>query len=222
MARKDLIQVRRDTAANWVSVNPTLDAGEIGLESDTNLFKIGTGSTEWIFLSYANDKPGLVLVKTQTIGSSVSSVTVTNAFSSAYDQYLITVSGGSCSANSALAITIGPVSNSNHWYNATYYHFADGGYPSSLGIAGSSNIAFVGSANTTSLSASINVNNPFLTSQTFVSGTFAILTIPPSPYDASGTFNGFVSTTLSYTGFTISPMVGFISGGTIRVYGYRK
>lgn len=222
MARKDLIQLRRDTAANWVSANPTLDAGEVGLESDTNLFKIGTGSTEWVFLNYANDTPGLVLVKTQTIGSSVSSVTVTNAFSSAYDQYLITVSGGSCSVSSGLAITIGPVSNSNHWFNATYYFFTSSGYPTSLGIAASSKIQFIGTANSTSLSASINVNNPFLTSQTFVSGTFAILANPPSPYDASGTFNGFVSTTLSYTDFTISPMVGVISGGTIRVYGYRR
>ena len=53
MPRNALVQVRRDTAANWVSVNPTLAAGEIGYESDTNLFKIGTGSTEWIFLNYA-------------------------------------------------------------------------------------------------------------------------------------------------------------------------
>jgi hypothetical protein len=47
MARNQLIRVRRDTAANWTSVNPTLAAGEIGFETDTNKFKIGDGSTEW-------------------------------------------------------------------------------------------------------------------------------------------------------------------------------
>ena len=35
---------RRDTAANWTSVNPVLLAGEIGIETDTYKFKIGNGS----------------------------------------------------------------------------------------------------------------------------------------------------------------------------------
>jgi hypothetical protein len=46
------IQLRRDTAANWTSTNPTLAAGEIGFETDTNKFKIGDGSTAWISLAY--------------------------------------------------------------------------------------------------------------------------------------------------------------------------
>ena len=41
MPRNDLIQLRSDTAANWVSVNPTLAVGEIGFETDTGKFKIG-------------------------------------------------------------------------------------------------------------------------------------------------------------------------------------
>ena len=53
MARNALIQVRRDTAANWTSVNPTLAAGEMGFETDTGKFKIGTGSTAWNALPYA-------------------------------------------------------------------------------------------------------------------------------------------------------------------------
>ncbi len=48
------IQVRRGTAADWTSVNPVLAAGEMGVESDTNLFKFGNGSTAWASLSYAN------------------------------------------------------------------------------------------------------------------------------------------------------------------------
>ena len=43
---------RRDTAANWTSVNPTLLAGEIGIESDTNKWKVGTGSAAWTALAY--------------------------------------------------------------------------------------------------------------------------------------------------------------------------
>ena len=46
-------QLRNDTAENWTSTNPTLLAGEIGIESDTKKFKFGDGSTEWKLLSYA-------------------------------------------------------------------------------------------------------------------------------------------------------------------------
>tara|TARA_A100001015_G_C14824168_1_gene645994 strand:- start:18 stop:983 length:966 start_codon:yes stop_codon:yes gene_type:complete len=48
------IQLRRDTAADWTSNNPTLAAGEFGWESDTNRFKIGDGSAAWNSLGYAD------------------------------------------------------------------------------------------------------------------------------------------------------------------------
>ncbi len=43
---------RRDTAANWTAQNPTLLAGEIGVESDTGYWKIGTGAAAWNSLGY--------------------------------------------------------------------------------------------------------------------------------------------------------------------------
>lgn len=46
------IQLRRDTAANWTSANPTLAAGEVGIETDTGKLKIGTGATAWNSLAY--------------------------------------------------------------------------------------------------------------------------------------------------------------------------
>ena len=46
------IQQRRDTAANWTSVNPTLADGEFGIEKDTRKFKIGDGTTAWNSLGY--------------------------------------------------------------------------------------------------------------------------------------------------------------------------
>lgn len=51
------IQTRRGTAAQWTSANPTLAAGEMGVESDTRKIKIGTGSTAWTSLAYANVVP---------------------------------------------------------------------------------------------------------------------------------------------------------------------
>jgi hypothetical protein len=46
------IQLRRDTAANWTANNPVLALAEIGLETDTNSFKVGDGVTAWSTLSY--------------------------------------------------------------------------------------------------------------------------------------------------------------------------
>ena len=46
------IQLRRDTAANWTSTDPTLAQAEIGFETDTGNLKIGDGSTAWSSLAY--------------------------------------------------------------------------------------------------------------------------------------------------------------------------
>jgi hypothetical protein len=54
----DLIQIRRDTAANWTSANPTLAQGELGLETDTSKIKAGDGSTAWTSLGYLIDTGG--------------------------------------------------------------------------------------------------------------------------------------------------------------------
>jgi hypothetical protein len=64
MAVVTAIQIRRGTAAQWTSANPTLAAGEQGYESDTNKIKIGNGSTAWNSLDYQGD---VTLNGTQTL-----------------------------------------------------------------------------------------------------------------------------------------------------------
>jgi hypothetical protein len=46
------IQIRRGTAAQWTSANPTLASGEWGYETDTKKGKIGDGTTAWNSLAY--------------------------------------------------------------------------------------------------------------------------------------------------------------------------
>lgn len=46
------ITVRKGTAAQWTSANPTLLAGEFGYETDTDQMKIGDGTTAWTLLDY--------------------------------------------------------------------------------------------------------------------------------------------------------------------------
>ena len=47
------LQLRRGIADDWFDANPTLAAGEIGIETDTNTFKFGDGDTAWNDLEYA-------------------------------------------------------------------------------------------------------------------------------------------------------------------------
>ena len=49
-------QFRRDVATAWASVNPVLLDGEMGIESDTDKFKIGDGTTPWNGLPYGGIK----------------------------------------------------------------------------------------------------------------------------------------------------------------------
>jgi hypothetical protein len=48
---------RRGTAAEWTTANPILADGELGIETDTSLMKIGDGVTAWSALPYANRGP---------------------------------------------------------------------------------------------------------------------------------------------------------------------
>ena len=47
-----LIQFRRDTSTAWAVANPVLASGEMGIETNTDQFKIGDGATPWNDLPY--------------------------------------------------------------------------------------------------------------------------------------------------------------------------
>ena len=49
-----VIQFRHGLAALWTQTNPILADGEIGVETDTELFKVGNGVTHWNEKTYAN------------------------------------------------------------------------------------------------------------------------------------------------------------------------
>ena len=56
MAQRELVgrfQQRHDTSTNWKSHNPVLLVGEIGVETDAGLIKIGNGTNHWNELGYA-------------------------------------------------------------------------------------------------------------------------------------------------------------------------
>jgi hypothetical protein len=58
------IQIRRDTASNWTSTNPTLASGEIGFDTTNNQMKIGNGSSNWAALPYASGGASVEIAQT--------------------------------------------------------------------------------------------------------------------------------------------------------------
>lgn len=48
------IQMRRGTTGQWSAANPTMAAGEVGVDTTLTKFKVGNGSTAWNSLPYAN------------------------------------------------------------------------------------------------------------------------------------------------------------------------
>jgi len=58
MSTPAILRHRRDTAANWTSNNPVIEAGQLGYETDTLKFKLGDGTTAWSSLSYASGGTG--------------------------------------------------------------------------------------------------------------------------------------------------------------------
>jgi hypothetical protein len=83
------IQVRRGTAAQWTSANPTLASGEWGFESDTGKVKIGDGTTAW------NSEPyvGAGTVTSITAGTGLSGGTITGSGTIAIDSSVVTLTG---------------------------------------------------------------------------------------------------------------------------------
>ena len=57
------VQFRRGNASDWTTANPVLAAGELGVELDTNRYKIGNGTSTWGALPYASS-PALVTYAT--------------------------------------------------------------------------------------------------------------------------------------------------------------
>lgn len=98
MAVVTQIQVRRGTAAQWTSANPTLAAGEWGLETDTLKTKIGNGSTAWASLAYQ----GAGTVTSVTAGTGLSGGTITSTGTIAIDSTVATLTGSQTFTNKTL------------------------------------------------------------------------------------------------------------------------
>jgi len=148
-----------------------------------------------------------------TIGSAVSSVAITNAYSADYDAYKIIITGGVASATVDLGI-INTGSTASYLYGYMIVNYSTGVITSVNSAAGTS-IPYIGTGSTTAIRANFDVLNPFLAKPTTFNANIASVA-------NGGSSNGLHNVSTSYTGFTITPSSGTLTGGTIRIYGYNN
>lgn len=202
------------TGASWVSTGLTAGTTTANygwpIPASGSIASLGTA----IDTTVAGLGSGFTLVKSQTVGSAVSSVVVTDAFNSSYDNYRIVFSGGTASNSPATDVFMKFGSTTTGYgHMLFYYGYAGGsGY---LANANDSSFPYFMVATSNGYASVIDVLTPYAAKNTFVShigGT-----------NGTGRYGGgYINNTTSYTEFTLTPAAGTLTGGTVKVYGYQN
>ena len=178
----------------------TFTTGEVLTASDTNTYLANSG---------------LVYVTSATVGTGVSSVTVTGAFNSTYDNYRIIYSGGVLSTGDTLSLKMGTTATSGHYGVYLYANYVTG---TPLAATNNNNAlwSWVGGAGPDNAVLMCDLYSPNLAKTTRInSGVIHYVS-------NFGTYTGVETSTTQHTSFQIIPASGTLTGGTITVYGYRK
>lgn len=177
----------------------TFSTGEVLTASDTNTYLANAG---------------LVYVTSTAVGSGVSSVTVSNCFSSTYDNYKVIWSGGNFSAGNDGYLQLGS-STASYAYQIVYANFGAGAV-STYGDAAGANFRYVTEGDANVAGTNLELIGPNLAKYT------ACYSVGIGSGVAYMTLIGIHKVATAYTSFTVGPLAGTMSGGTITVYGYRK
>jgi hypothetical protein len=179
----------------------TFTTGEVLTAADTNTYLANSG---------------LVYVSSSTVGTAVSSHVVSNCFSSTYNNYQIIWSGGTQSNRTAITFQLGA---SVTGYNGVLI-YAPPSAPTVLGApdVNSSSFTYAGGGDSSASNCNIQLLNPFIAQFTTISASVVYGTSS----GVCGTYQGRHDVATSYSGFTIAPATGTMTGGTVTVYGYRK
>jgi len=175
---------------------------------------VRTALNAWTVTPDSGPLSGMTLVSSTTIGSTVSSVAVSGAFSASYDVYKIVVANTVTSATANIRLTLGSTST-GYYYTTVASLFSGGTYSTQNAAANTSFITVIGSVASSNVSSSLEVISPFLAAKTFVNSNYVNV-----DGGAAGMVAGYLNDTTSYTAFTLTPSTGTLTGGTIRVYGY--
>jgi hypothetical protein len=175
-----------------------------------------TVSGQILTSAYVNNNinSGLTYITSATIGTAVSTATVSGAFSADYDNYRVIISNVTCTGNQpGFRLQLGAAATG--YYNGGFEISYSGG---SLNAAVATNTTswYIGNfGNANSMSSTVEILRPFATQNSNYSATAGSV-------NWSVVQNGYLNDTTSYTALTVFASTGNITGGTIAVYGYRK
>lgn len=189
----------------------TLAEGQLCYLESTNVVQYYDGAA-WATVGPTTVSSGLTLISSTTIGSAVSTVTVSSAFSSTYDNYKIMIVGGTSSTLTGGRLSLGSTATG-------YYQGAAGAtFANSSSTFGGVNQAYWDFIlfNTNQFGTEITLWGPNLAAPTLVTCD-VIRPTTTGQYERMG---GYLNNSTSYTAFTIVPASGTLTGGTIRVYGF--
>lgn len=168
-----------------------------------------------------NASSGLVLVKAQQAGTAVSSLIVTNCFNSTFDNYFLTMTGGTFNTANTQAqarLVSGSTPVTTGYKSRLLYSL----YGASTPLAASSTQGYVlwwggTKANATApVFGRLHIFGPFLTDGTFITSDAYGTDV------AAGNSTAYHSTPASYDGIEVFPEAGTMTGCTVRVYGYNN
>jgi hypothetical protein len=183
----------------------------------TAIQTLATDVDTTLFTALGGAYPGLRLIKKQTVGTAVSSVTVTSCFSATYQDYKIVYSGGVSSAagGAELQFTLSGITTG---YNSqlTYGTFGSNSSPLTVSASNGSVLPWAGATSTNGAQFNLEIQNPFASVRKIAKGYF----ISPWTSGVNGESRHWIDSTSSATGFTLTTNTGTITGGTIYVYGY--
>ena len=203
--------VTRDAA--FGGSNKALAEGQLAYIEASNVVQYYDGAA-WATVGPASAS-ALTLVKAQTIGTTVSTVNVTGAFSSSYENYKVTVTGGVISGGAEMAMVLG-ATTTGYYYASITATYAAGAVGNSAG-SNAASFARVGQGTTGMFNANFDLMAPNLAKPTILQSIIAF----NETNGRGGTVAGFVDNTTQYTDFTLSlAFSSTFTGGTVRVYGY--
>lgn len=169
-----------------------------------------------------NASSGLVLIRSETAGTNVSSLNMNDVFTSTFDDYLITVSGGTFNtANTQVSgyLVASGAASFTGYKNRLLYSSYTATTPLAASTTTNQKILWWGGtkANATApVFCRLRIMGPARSAGTFMSS------------DAYGTDTTggnstcYHSVATSYDGFRFGPETGTMTGCVVRVYGYNN
>jgi len=192
---------------------PSFNVGEVLTAADMNavgLWRVTNCTVTSVGGTAATASNGVI-----TIGTGNTSVTVANAFSSDYQSYRIVIVNNDTNGAASHLFQLSGITGSVYYSGGSYGSWTVAGQ-TGFGPAVSTNLTLSANLATgTATQIILDLTNPNIAVRKFGFNS-------SQAGNGHATFNHLIASTSTATGFVISKSGDTMTGGTIRVYGYRN